>query len=55
MLPDPTSAAFTFAAISAPLSPGRWAAVCEPMINAIRCKSSRIYIECVVPAIVRYE
>ena len=54
MLPDPTSAAFTFAAISAPLSPGA-AAVCEPLINAIRCKSPRIYIECVVPAIVRYE
>ena len=53
MLPDPTSAAFTFAVISAPLFGA--VAVCEPMINAIRCKSSRIYIECVVPAIVRYE
>jgi hypothetical protein len=54
MFPDPISAAFTLAAICTPLSYGA-DAVREALINAMRCKSPRIYIECVVPAIVRYE
>ena len=55
MLPDPTIAAFTFAAaISTPLSPGAHV-IRDRSVNAIRCKSLRIYIECVVPAIIGYE